>query len=77
MRKTIEPVTVTVTCQSCQDTAIVEECAPAAPQLYALTEVLRKTGWTYQLGFGSMLTGNYYPQCPKCSSQTSSEGEET
>ena len=77
MRKTIEPVTVTVTCKSCQDTAVVEGCAPAAPQLYALTEVLRKTGWTYQIGFGSMLTGNYHPQCPKCSSQPPREGDKT
>jgi len=60
--------TVTITCRVCGATVSVKAPSPAAPTISALTDVLRPKGWTYTVGPLEMMTGNYNPVCPKCSS---------
>ena len=63
--RSVKPVKIS--CSTCNvQSRPVKPSSPAAPTLTAL-EVLEADGWSYSLGFTSMLTGNYHPRCPDCS----------
>lgn len=58
--------TIKVKCISCgRETGVAVHRRQAAPMLVAL-EHLEPDGWSYRLGFFSMMTGDYYPRCPSC-----------
>lgn len=41
--------------------------SPAAPVLTALEILHEEEGWSYQIGFFTMLTGDHHPRCKECS----------
>lgn len=66
MRGCKRVASVVVACSSCgAKSDPVVPTSPAAPVLTAL-EQLKPLGWAYQIGFFSMMTGDYVPLCPKC-----------
>jgi len=56
---------VKLTCCACGTTGSFHAASPAAPVLTAC-ESAGKEGWSYQIGFFTMLTGEHYPRCPTC-----------
>jgi hypothetical protein len=56
---------ITCTVKDCPESIQVEFSSPAAPDLTACEEA-EKSGWGYEVGFFSMLTGEHYPICPEC-----------
>ena len=55
----------TLTCTGCGVSGAFPIPSPAAPVL-TMCEAAEKEGWSYEVGFFSMLTGNYNQRCPKC-----------
>ncbi len=56
---------VALECVECGKKSSFEASSPAAPILTACEEAA-KVGWSYQVGFFAMLTGDHKPRCPKC-----------
>lgn len=56
-----------ITCCECgHKSRPVDPPSPAAPELTALEVLHKESGWAYQVGFFSMMSGNYSPLCPDC-----------
>jgi hypothetical protein len=56
---------VTLTCTDCKTKAKFPASSPAAPALTA-SEASAKKGWSYEVGFFAMMTGDHKNRCPKC-----------
>ncbi len=56
---------VTLTCEGCGLKEAFPASSPAAPILTA-SESSEKKGWSYQIGFAAMLTGDHHNRCPTC-----------
>ena len=54
-----------LTCVECGVSEAFPITSPAAPVL-TMCEAAAKQGWSYEVGFFSMLTGNHNQRCPKC-----------
>lgn len=54
-----------LTCSRCGLKARYMATSPAAAKLSALEEA-EKDGWSYRVGFFSMMTGDYHELCPRC-----------
>lgn len=50
------------------------KCSPAAPKLSALEE-LEPKGWSFCVGFFSMLTGDHRERCPECTKKANEKGK--
>lgn len=58
---------VIISCCKCKaKSRPVDPPSPAAPVLTALEVLHKESGWAYQVGFFSMLSGEHYPLCPAC-----------
>lgn len=57
--------TGTLTCVECGARGAFPITSPAAPVL-SMCEAAKKEGWSYEVGFFSMLTGNYNQRCTNC-----------
>jgi hypothetical protein len=63
-RRKAQTIDVPCTVKGCKVVAKnTPYASPAAPMLTAL-ETLEKQGWSYQIGFFSMLTGDHAQRCP-------------
>ena len=56
---------VELTCIACGVHAVFPASSPAAPILTAC-EAAAEHGWSYQIGFVSILTGDHRPRCREC-----------
>lgn len=54
---------VELTCEVCGTKRKFRASSPAAPILTASKES-KKAGWSYQVGFEAMLTGDHHNRCP-------------
>lgn len=55
-------------CVSCgAESPPVTPASPAAPILTACEALERAHGWTFEIGFFAMLTGDHRPRCAACS----------
>jgi hypothetical protein len=64
---------IEVKCVQCGAAEHVKPSSPAAPMLTAL-EKLRPKGWSYQIGFFAMLTGEHHQLCPVCNGNSRKAG---
>lgn len=54
-----------LTCIECGRTERFPITSPAAPVL-SMCEAAGPKGWSYQIGFFTMLTGDHQTRCPAC-----------
>lgn len=59
------PKTGKLTCIDCGKAATFRITSPAAPTL-SMCEEAGKVGWSYSIGFFTMLTGDHQTRCPRC-----------
>lgn len=67
--RSVKKDTVTLTCVGCGKKQAFRAPSPAAPELTA-SEESAKVGWTYEVGFFAMLTGDHQNRCPACSKKS-------
>jgi len=67
---------VTLTCVDCKVKAKFPAASPAAPVLTA-SEASEKKGWSYEIGFAAMLTGDHQNRCPECTAKLATAKVET
>lgn len=57
---------VELTCIACGVHAVFPASSPASPILTACEYAHKNHGWSYQIGFFAMLTGDHHPRCREC-----------
>jgi hypothetical protein len=67
---------VALTCVSCGSKQSFRASSPAAPVLTACEAAHANAGWSYEIGFFSMLTGDHRPRCAACTAAAKGKEKE-